>query len=275
MTMSVGTTHTGHTLPGTTTSNTTSGGGSASTTTPAKVTKSAAALGGPAGNAVGGVAQLNSSDLKSVLQGLVDVLQKLVDVLKQMQGGATGGAGGGCGMSGCGGGKAPAPITPAVKGVSGDAISAFLQPAPVAAPAPAPAAVAPAQSGGEDHQYEQRVLDLVNQARAQRGLAPLTYSNQLDAASEKHNTVQASSRSMAHIGIGDGDPGQRIRAEGWGGTWGENVAVGQTTPEQVVAEWLNSPTHAANILNPGFRYMGVSYATTSDGFAFWAQSFGG
>jgi uncharacterized protein YkwD len=52
------------------------------------------------------------------------------------------------------------------------------------------------------------------------------------------------------------------------------VAVGQRSPDQVVNEWMNSPTHRANILNPNFRQMGVSYGTTSDGFPYWTQSFG-
>lgn len=127
----------------------------------------------------------------------------------------------------------------------------------------------------EDHQFEQQVLDLVNRERARAGLSPLSYDRRLDVASERHNMQQAATRRMAHDGIGDGTPGQRIRAAGYGGSWGENVATGQLSPAQVVAEWMASPGHRRNILDPSFRLMGVSYGTAADGRTYWAQSFGG
>lgn len=132
-----------------------------------------------------------------------------------------------------------------------------------------------AARGVEDNAFEQRVLVLVNQQRAANGLQPLAYDARLDLASERHNQVQAAANTMAHSGIGDGDPGSRIRATGFTGAWGENVATGQTTPEQVVAEWMASPGHRRNILDPSYRLLGVSYGTAADGRTYWAQSFGG
>ena len=126
----------------------------------------------------------------------------------------------------------------------------------------------------EDHEFEQRVLELVNQQRAANGLGAVSYDRQLDQASEQHNAQQVAMRSMAHDGIGDGDPGSRIRATGFARSWGENVATGQVSPEQVVAEWMASPGHRKNILDPAFRLMGVSYGTSSEGRTYWAQSFG-
>jgi uncharacterized protein YkwD len=131
-----------------------------------------------------------------------------------------------------------------------------------------------AQRSGEDHAFEQRVLELVNLQRAANGLGALAYDSRLDLASERHNLVQASTRSMAHEGLGDADPGSRIRAAGFNGSWGENVATGQLTPEQVVAEWMASPGHRRNILDPNFHRLGVSYGTGTDGRTYWAQSFG-
>ena len=126
----------------------------------------------------------------------------------------------------------------------------------------------------EDHTFEARVIQLVNAERAQFGLPALGYNGQLDAAAEFHNTNQARTGTMSHDQIGDGDPGSRIRATGFGGSWGENVAVGQTTPEQVVREWMASPGHRANILRPEFRQIGVSYTVGANGRMFWAQEFG-
>lgn len=40
-------------------------------------------------------------------------------------------------------------------------------------------------------------------------------------------------------------------------TWGENIAYGQRTPEEVVNGWMNSPGHRANILNANFKEIAV------------------
>lgn len=40
---------------------------------------------------------------------------------------------------------------------------------------------------------------------------------------------------------------------------GENIAAGQTTPQQVMKSWMNSELHKANILNPNFKTIGIGY----------------
>jgi uncharacterized protein YkwD len=203
---------------------------------------------GAVGGAVGGAAQLGTMQIAQVLQGLVEVLTKLVQLVQQMR------------LPGGGGSVTPPGGTPC--------------PTPFSAGAQA-ASAPPASSGtGEDHAFEQRVIELVNQERARYGLRPLSYNAVLDRASESHNAVQVQTRTMAHKNLGDGDPGSRIRSMGYYGAWGENVAVGQRTPEQVVREWMNSPTHRANILNASFTRIGVAYGQTSDGHSFWTQTFG-
>ncbi|MCW2926310.1 MAG: hypothetical protein JWM86_278 [Thermoleophilia bacterium] len=128
--------------------------------------------------------------------------------------------------------------------------------------------------GVEDHPWEQRVLELVNAERAKAGLVALAYDAQLDAAAEGHTARQAAVGVMAHDGIGDGDPGSRIRATGFTRAWGENVATGQLSPEQVVAEWMASPGHRRNIMDPDFRRLGVSAGQSTTGRTYWSQSFG-
>ncbi|MCW2955445.1 MAG: SCP-like extracellular [Thermoleophilia bacterium] len=126
----------------------------------------------------------------------------------------------------------------------------------------------------EDGVLEADVLKLVNAERAKEGLKPLTYSGVLDAAAEAHNDQQRAVGAMAHEGIGDGTPGSRVNLAGWKQAWGENVAVGQATAAQVVREWMASPTHRSNIMDPNFTKLGVAYATDAGGRPFWAQSFG-
>ncbi len=54
---------------------------------------------------------------------------------------------------------------------------------------------------------------------------------------------------------------------------GENLACGQITPQSVINEWMNSPTHRANILDPGFQKLSVAFGTDSDGVNYWVQFF--
>jgi len=54
---------------------------------------------------------------------------------------------------------------------------------------------------------------------------------------------------------------------------GENIAMGQKTPYEVVNDWMNSPGHRTNILNPNFRNLGVGVAIDADGQVYWSQNF--
>jgi uncharacterized protein YkwD len=65
-----------------------------------------------------------------------------------------------------------------------------------------------------------------------------------------------------HVGAGGDTPLRRIRAAGYifssrlGYELGENIAVGtlwEATPRAIVAAWMTSPEHRANILDRNFR----------------------
>ncbi len=51
---------------------------------------------------------------------------------------------------------------------------------------------------------------------------------------------------------------------------GENIAKGQTTPTQVMNDWMNSPGHKANILNKSFTKIGIAFYNNE-----WVQEFTG
>ncbi len=53
-------------------------------------------------------------------------------------------------------------------------------------------------------------------------------------------------------------------------TAGENIAMGQSTPQAVVNAWMNSEGHRANILNASFTQIGMGYV--ADGH-YWTQQF--
>jgi uncharacterized protein YkwD len=54
---------------------------------------------------------------------------------------------------------------------------------------------------------------------------------------------------------------------------GENVAYGNVTPEQLVAMWMASPGHRANLLKPGFTHIGVGAVATAAGRVYGVQVF--
>lgn len=51
-------------------------------------------------------------------------------------------------------------------------------------------------------------------------------------------------------------------------------ASGYPTPEAVVAAWLNSPGHRANIHNCEARAIGLGVAESADGTRYWTLVFG-
>ncbi len=139
---------------------------------------------------------------------------------------------------------------------------------------------------GDAPSVSRRVLELVNEARSKsrkcgwkrfEAAPALTQSDALQVAASVHASDMAAHSTLSHAG-GDGStPAERATRAGY--RWrfvGENIASGQSTPEQVVAEWLDSPHHCANLMSVDFTDMGVAWAADpkSKGGIYWAQVFG-
>ena len=137
-----------------------------------------------------------------------------------------------------------------------------------AASAPASSASsAPSSAGGMG-----RVVALVNSARSKAGCSALTINAKLTRAAQSHSDDMSDSRTMSHTGSDGSSPGDRITRAGYDWrTYGENVAYGYPTAESVMAGWMSSPGHKANILNCAFKEIGVGMA--KDGY-YWTQDFG-
>jgi uncharacterized protein YkwD len=139
---------------------------------------------------------------------------------------------------------------------------------------------------GDWRKAGKEILKLTNAARAQartcgeqrfRSAAPLDWNDKLAAAALAHSRDMANHNYFSHTGK-DGRS-VRERAVGEGYSWsrvGENIATGQGSPEQVVASWLTSPQHCANIMQPDFTEMGAAYLVNakSDTTIYWTQVFG-
>ena len=125
--------------------------------------------------------------------------------------------------------------------------------------------------------FADQVVQLVNQHRATLGLRALKVSPSLSASAVWKARHMATYSYMAHD-----DPAppvartaaDRIAACGYRGGWGENIAAGFTTPAAVLAAWLQSPGHRANIENPAYVVTGAGASVTANGVTVWAQDFG-
>jgi uncharacterized protein YkwD len=123
--------------------------------------------------------------------------------------------------------------------------------------------------------FAQRVVDLTNRERSIRGLPPLEVKFGLQYVAQKRSTDMIVRGYFDHVDPQGHDPFWLLRQNGVRyQTAGENIARGQRTPEDVVRDWMNSPGHRANILNPRFGAIGVSAVQNSQtGQVYWTQLF--
>ncbi|MEU6312150.1 CAP domain-containing protein [Streptomyces sp. NPDC047014] len=101
-----------------------------------------------------------------------------------------------------------------------------------------------------------KVLELVNQARAQAGCAPLTVDPALTKAAQEY----AADSTTNHVGSDGSSIQDRIKKAGATGftTGSENIAWGSGDEKAHVDGWLKSPSHAGAIKNCNFKKTGVA-----------------
>lgn len=131
-----------------------------------------------------------------------------------------------------------------------------------------------------------RLLELVNQTRARprncgkvafRAARPLRWNEALAEAARRHSEDMARFSYLSHDGRDGSNPAQRVERAGYRyRAIGENIAGGQTSPEDAVASWISSPGHCANLMNSVFTEMGAAVAVDrrSKLGVYWAQEFG-
>lgn len=139
-----------------------------------------------------------------------------------------------------------------------------------AEPPPPATSSPPASPPGSPGQIS-KVVDLVNQARADAGCNPLQVNDALTTAANKHSADMAERDYFAHTTPEGVTFDERIKTAGYGLPGAENIARGQKNADQVMKDWLNSPGHRANILNCQLKVIGVGLATNGN---YWTQDFG-
>jgi uncharacterized protein YkwD len=118
------------------------------------------------------------------------------------------------------------------------------------------------------HQMRASELCLINRVRVHYGLHPLAFNPELRDSATGHSDSMVTHHYFAHEGPG-GSMDSRITRAGYlrsagAFTVGENIGGGAGrrfgSPMAVFKEWMHSPPHRANILDPGFRDAGVGVA---------------
>lgn len=121
---------------------------------------------------------------------------------------------------------------------------------------------------------EAEVLRLVNIERSKSGLRPLTMNWELSRIARYKSQDMINKNYFSHISPTYGSPFNMMENFGLKfSAAGENIAMGQKTPAEVVTAWMNSPGHRANILNTSYTQLGVGLAKSSSGVCYWTQMF--
>ena len=105
---------------------------------------------------------------------------------------------------------------------------------------------------------ERFLLDSTNRERATRGLPQLAWDDALAASARQHAAQMAERGALSHQF--PGEPGLAERATNAGARFialAENVALAPTAAE-LHSEWMNSPPHRANLLDPDLNSMGIA-----------------
>jgi uncharacterized protein YkwD len=130
-----------------------------------------------------------------------------------------------------------------------------------------------------------RVVELVNVARRNgrrcgsvrfAAAPPLSVSRQLNDAAADHARDMARRKFFEHEGRDGSQPKDRVIRAGYQPRLtGENIAYGPESAEEVVAGWLASPGHCANIMDARFEDIGVGLSTGRNRKQiYWVQDFG-
>jgi uncharacterized protein YkwD len=127
-------------------------------------------------------------------------------------------------------------------------------------------------------EFQSQVVALTNRERLKAGLPALKAQTNLTRSAMWMAHDLATHRYFDHTDSGGRSMVDRItdfRYENYCAI-GENIAMGQETPKEVVAGWMASPGHRANILSRDYAEIGVGYiAAPGHGRqGFWVQDFG-
>lgn len=105
---------------------------------------------------------------------------------------------------------------------------------------------------------EMQMFDLVNAAREDNGLAPVTWNSAAQSSSRKHSLDMAEHDFFDHMNLRNESPFQRMEKEGIHYLYaGENIAMGYSSSIFAHEALMNSAGHRKNILNAQYTHLGA------------------
>ncbi len=126
--------------------------------------------------------------------------------------------------------------------------------------------------------FEKETFALINRKRAEFGLSPIIWSDEIAKIARLHSDNMAKFNFFSHTGL----DGKMVddRADSLGITkWkamGENIAYNrgyQKPLECAVEKWMESPGHRENLLNSRWKESAIGIAVTADGTFYFTQVF--
>ena len=125
---------------------------------------------------------------------------------------------------------------------------------------------------------ERIAFRMLNEKRAEKGLRPLMWSDDLERVAHIHSQNMADLSFFSHQGIDGKMVSDRADCLGVG-NWrsiGENIAFtrGFSDPiARAVDLWMDSPSHRHNLLDDNWKESAVGVAVAADGSYYFTQVF--
>ena len=136
-----------------------------------------------------------------------------------------------------------------------------------------------------DKDFKQEFLETINRTRIKGckcgktkmpPAPPLVWNDVLEDAAMVHAKDMSKRKYFSHTGKGGSSSSDRVMDAGYkfdgysSFMAGENIAFGQENIAEVMAGWFKSEGHCKNLMNPGFKEVGVAQYNN-----YWVQEFGG
>lgn len=134
------------------------------------------------------------------------------------------------------------------------------------------------RNGREALDLERRVFALLNQKRAENGLSPLAWSEDMAKIARAHSIEMAEYNYFSHKGLNGSmvnDRADELGISDWRSI-GENIAFNQgyENPGEFAIEcWLKSASHYQNLMSRKWKQSGLGVAITKDGRYYFTQVF--
>lgn len=120
---------------------------------------------------------------------------------------------------------------------------------------------------------EQAIVELLNLARADAGLSPLSINATLTGAALSHSQDQAQQDVLSHDGSDGSTPSDRVQRAGYAmRTVRENVlGRGNTHASCAFDMWWNSQGHYENMMADDVTEIGIAYAPSATGLFYYTM----